>query len=298
MAASDSPAKKDIDWIPVFVTEFLVISIINAITIMAFASHRHLRKRSTYLVMNLTVADLLVGVVTGPLKVHYHEAGNRDCTWPGLIICALHITFQLASQVNLSLISLERLHATLFPFRHCLISKWVYIKIIIASWLATLLLAFVINILTKEAIGCIMASFGAVTLLVLMISCIKIVVNVQSNPHSQHHGSVHKEKKLSVTLFIVTGVSVLTILPMAIHKSMPADIRKRWHSASSVDIHHILAVIYFANSIVNPLVYAIRMREFRKALKNLASGKRQAAQKRQRKAAQERAPRSQPETKL
>ena len=126
MAASDSDEKKDIEWFPVLVTEFLVISIINAFTIAAFIRHRHLCKRSTYLVMNLTVADLLVGVVTGPLFRYYHQRNEKDnnvCTWPGSIICAIKTTFPIASQVNLSLISLERLHATLFPFRHCLITR-------------------------------------------------------------------------------------------------------------------------------------------------------------------------------
>ena len=301
MAASDSPEKKDIDLFPVLVTEFLVVSIINAFTITAFARHRHLRKRSTYLVMNLTVADLMVGVVTGPLFMFYHqknEKDNNDCTWPVSIICAIKTTFLIASQVNLSLISLERLHATLFPFRHCLITKCVYFKIIVACWFTAFTLAFVRSILSKEAFYYAWASFHAVTLLVLAVCYIVIIVNVQSNPHSQHRGSIHKEKKLSVTLFIVTGVSVLTILPMVIYDSMAEDINNKWHSTSNVDIYLILLVLYFANSIVNPLVYAIRMREFRKALRNLVSSKRQAAQKRQRKAEQKRAPRSQPETKL
>ena len=301
MAASDSPEKKAIDLFPVLVTEFLVISIINVITITAFARHRHLRKRSTYLVMNLTVADLLVGVVTGPLFMYDHqenENDNKDRTWPGSIICAIEFTFPIASQVNLCLISLERLHATLFPFRHCLITRCVYFKIIIACWFTAFTLAFVMNILSQEASPYAWVSFHAVTLLVLAVSYIIIIVNVQSNPHSQHRGSIHKERKLAVTLFIVTGVSVLTILPMAIFSSMPVDVKEKWRSAPSVHIHDILIVIYFANSMVNPLVYAIRMRGFRKALKNLVSGKRQAAQKRQRKAEQERAPRSQLETKL
>ena len=299
MAASDSPEKEDIDLFPVLVTEFLAISIINVITITAFARHRHLRKRSTYLVMNLTVADLLVDVVTGPLFMFYHQENENDnkvCTWPGSIICAIQLTFPIASEVNLSLISLERLHATLFPVRHCLITRCVYFKMIIACWFTAFTLAFVI-LLSQEALPYAWASFSAVTLLVLAVSYIIIIVNVQSNPHSQHGGSIHKERKLSVTLFIVTGVSVLTILPMAIFSSMPVDVKKKWRSASSVHVHHILIVIHIANSIVNPLVYAIRMREFRKALNNLVSGKRQAAQKRQRKAEQERAPRSQPETK-
>ena len=47
-------------WSKVFITEFIVIVIINAFTLVAFARNRHLRKRTTYLIINLTVADLLI----------------------------------------------------------------------------------------------------------------------------------------------------------------------------------------------------------------------------------------------
>ena len=70
MTAEEIHIKEETDWFPVFITEFLVISMINGITIAAFARADHLRKRSTYLIMNLTVADLLVGAVTGPLIVY------------------------------------------------------------------------------------------------------------------------------------------------------------------------------------------------------------------------------------
>ena len=141
MTAEDSSV-----WLPVFTTEFLVILIINAITITAFARITHLRKRNTYLIINLTVADLLVGAVTGPLFMYQKDEDNSGFTWLGRIIWAVKLTFSTASQVNLSLISLERLHATLFPFRHCLITNWVYIKIIVSGWLVTFLLAFVMAI--------------------------------------------------------------------------------------------------------------------------------------------------------
>ena len=269
-------------WFSVLISEFLATSIINAITIIAFVRISHLRKHSTYLIMNLTVADLLVGVVTGPLYFSHRDTVNKDNTWPGFLICSIEFTFPIASQVNLSLISLERLHATLFPFRHCLISKRVYIKVMIASWLITLPLAIVMGISSKQTFGYAWASFSAVTLLVLAVCYIIIIVNVQNNPHSQHHGSVHKERKLSITLLIVAGVSILTLLPWAIHNSMPEDIVKKWHSASNVDVHYVVAMLYFANSVVNPLVYAIRMREFRKALRNLLSRQSHVKQQRQR----------------
>ena len=301
MTIEDSLTKRDMDWFPLLTTEFLVISIINAITLAAFARNHHLRKRSTYLIMNLTVADLLVGVVTGPLIMFYHqkdEKDKNDCTWPGSIIYAIQLTFPIASQVNLSLISLERLHATLFPFRHCLITRCVYFKIIIACWFTAFSLAFGMSIVSQEVFPYAWASFSAVTLLVLAVCYIIIILNVRSNPHSQHRGSIHKERKLSVTLFIVTGVSVLTILPLTIFSSMPVGVREKWDNASSAEVLEILLVMNFANSIVNPLVYAIRMQEFRKAFLNLVSRQSQADQRQQAGAGQRRGHRSQPQTVL
>ena len=116
-------------WFPVLLTESVVILIINAITIIAFARIRHLRKHSTYLIINLTVADLLVGAVTGPLYSLNRRKEKNVFEW------AIELTFPIASQVNLSLISLERLHATRFPFKHCLITKQLYFKLIVGSWL-------------------------------------------------------------------------------------------------------------------------------------------------------------------
>ena len=260
MTIGDNPV-----WLPVFITEFLVISTINVITIIAFARIRHLRKRSTYLIINLTVADLLVGAVTGPLYYLNRHKENNVFGW------VIQLTFPMASQVNLALISLERLHATRFPFKHCLITKRLYLKIIVGSWLITFAIAFVMANLTKEVRPYAWASFSLLSLLVITVSYIIVIVNVQRSPHSQNHGSIHMERKLSVTLFIVTAVSVLTILPCAIYNSMPGHLRKELSDASGVEISDMLATIYFASSIVNPVVYAIRLQEFRKALRNLVS---------------------------
>ena len=197
MTAEDSPAREDNTWLfPVFISEFLVILIINFITITTFARIRQLRKRSTYLIMNLTVADLLVGAVTGPLFVHIKDEEYNSFEWPIFIGFAFHLTFPIASQVNLCLISLERLHATLFPFRHCLIRKWLYFKIIIGSWFIAFLLACLMAyLLMNESDGgsYVWASFSTITILVLAVSYVIIISNVQRSPHAQSHGSIHTE---------------------------------------------------------------------------------------------------------
>ena len=144
-----------------------------------------------------------------------------------------------------------------------------FIKIIVGSWLIVFALAFVMASLSEEAFAYAWALVSLLTLLVLAGSYIIIIVNVQRSNHSQHHGSIHTERKLSVTLSIVTGVSVLTILPWAVCHSMSGQLWKQLAKASRVELFNLLAAIYFASSIVNPLVYAIRMQQFRKAIRNL-----------------------------
>ena len=138
MATEDSPAKQDTNRFPVFNTKFLVISIINAITITA--KNPPSTQAQQYLIINLSVADLLVGAVAGPLYLYHRVQGDHLFFWPSFSLLAFKVTFLIASPVNLSLISLEGLHATLFSFKHCLLRKWFYFKITIGSWFITLLL--------------------------------------------------------------------------------------------------------------------------------------------------------------
>ena len=265
-------------WKKVLLIEFIVIAIINVFTVVAFARNRQLRKRTTYLIINLTVADLLVGAVTGPVQVFVldFDRGNGFSRQEFIILTSGFI-FPLASQANLSLISLERLHATLFPFRHCLIEKWLYLKVIIGSWIITLLLASMTSILQAfylVSITYAFACYTCLTLLIITVSNVIIAIKVKSNPLPRHFGAVASERKLSVTLSIVTVVSILTILPISIWMAVKRNdiFSQTSPGATHVQINETLMLFYYANSIVNPLIYAIRMQEFRKAVKKICKG--------------------------
>ena len=262
-------------WKKVLFTEFLVIAIINVFTVVAFVRNRHLRKRTTYLIINLTVADLLVGAVSGPVQISVldFDRGN-GFSWQEFIISTSSLIFPFASQTNLSLISLERLHATLFPFRHCLIEKRLYFKVIIGSWMIALLLVSMMSVLEElrlVLIPHVFACYTCLTLLTITVSSVIIAVKVKSNPPAQHSSAVASERKLSVTLSIVTVVSILTILPISIWTAVSHDkFSQTSLSATHEQILETLMLLYYANSIINPLIYAIRMQEFRKAVKELS----------------------------
>ena len=216
------------------------------------------------------MADLLVGAVWGTLEIFDPDLDDGyGFSWQAIVISTARVIFPLASEANLSLISLERLHATLFPFRHCLIEKWFYFKVIIGSWMITLLLAFMMSvlqeldlILIQNAIAC----YTVLSLLIITVSYVIIIIKIKSNPPPQHFSAVASERKLSAILSIVTVLSILAILPISIWMAVTRnDLFSQ--TAANIQITKTLLLLYFANSIVNPLIYAIRMQEFRKAVK-------------------------------
>ena len=117
-------------WLTVFVVELVLTSILNGFTILTFARTHHLRKPTTYLIINLTIADLFVGTVFGPIHIYQIMTLKRGSGfgWRKFNVMILDNVFMACSLVNLALLSLERLHATLCPFRHCLLLDWVYFK--------------------------------------------------------------------------------------------------------------------------------------------------------------------------
>ena len=277
--------KEERAWLAAFIIESSVIFLLNAFTLAIYTRNRHLRKPSTYLIINLTVADLLVGTVGivllsffEPDKLEWDLELKQAFSWQSFVYFTSAYLFPVASLANISLISLDRLHATLFPFRHCLIGRRVYLTTIFCSWLFSLTLSSVFSLLILRASPAtflyVHASYIFLSLLILTVSYVIIISTVKNNPPFPNTGpALSQERKLTVTLFTVTVVSVLTILPWVIWSVIALHIQIKLCPAVIFRIYYSLKVIYFFNSIVNPLIYAIRMQEFRKAARKLFSTK-------------------------
>ena len=112
---------------------------LNALTAIIYLRERSLRNRSMYLVINLAIADILIG---GLLILHVWFVGS-DCNFwtsdlnvpTNLVIIAVYRVFPLASATNLAAISLERTHATFRPFAHRLIKKKIFGAAVVAVWI-------------------------------------------------------------------------------------------------------------------------------------------------------------------
>ena len=267
--------KEERFWNAAFVVEITVVFLLNAFTLAIYTRNRHLRKRSTFLIINLTVADLLVGIVFGlspilePDNLERERELKQAFSWQSFVYLTLRELFLVASLANISLISLERLHATLFPFRHCLVGKRVYLNIILCSWSFALTLSSVIAFLHLRASPAFLYVYAALIFLIVLILTLSnaiIISTVKNNPLSPNAGPIlSTERKLTVTLFIVSVASFLTILPWAISNVVPQRIWSKLCPAVISRIDSSFDLLYLFNSIVNPLIYAVRMQEFRKA---------------------------------
>ena len=250
-------------WNNIFLSKIVLVFIINTFTLIAVAGNRHLRKRTFFLVINLTFADLLGGVVSRPLLTYVNMPHS-------IIVRVVEIFFLGASLVSLSLISLDRLHATLHPFRHCLIEKHVYFKVIACSWVIALLMAsltvVIVRTLKGTSEGCVPFSYTFITLIIITVSYISIRMKVKRTSHS-HSGVISSEKKLSLTLFVMTAAYMLTILPLSTWWLLECSKCCEYQLSKRLNIEHAVVVVYSTNAIVNPLIYALRMREFRKGIK-------------------------------
>ena len=195
-------------WPPVFVVELAVICIINGFTILTFARNRHLRKRTTYLIINLAIADFFVGTVSGPVYIYNTMTlkPGSGLGWREFIVVFLNNVFIACSLLNLALLSLERLHATLFPFRHCLMSDWVYFKAVVCIWFLAVIpasAAATFLLIAPEGKKYVWVSVIMAVLLTVIVSYVIIARNVKRKVPPYSSGAVSSDRKLTVTILVV-----------------------------------------------------------------------------------------------
>ena len=268
-----------ITWFAVFLTVSVAIVTVNLLSIILFIKNRSLRTRAIYLVISLTVADMFVGGFSHfPL---FRLASRFSCDIVkmnlslelNVIIDFLFAWFPLISLTNIAVISLDRMHATIRPFRHRLIKKWVYGVTIAGVWVLAAMVSTVTSILEQYGKEWwypfyLWQTCCCLCLLVICVSYSSIVVKFLCGAHPQHHGAANRQRKLTVTLFIMTIVSLLTWLPYAVLTFLlfQSSIMKFLSPQELRRLEFSLTILYFMNSLVNPIVYTIRMPEFRKAL--------------------------------
>ena len=246
---------------------FIIIA--NTFTVFVFWIHRIKLKRTFLLVINLTVADLLVGIaqLVSPIIC------KSDYVWISTSFLAV---VSGSSVFFLVLISLERAFALIWPLRHRVTSIKVYIYSVVIVWFAGIaigafswLTVYGIFVVTNFVIAYSVVIF--LSLFIICLSYLSIRKKLYSpNPAIDKADSRKRREqniKLSKTIFFVIGASIAFWAPsmtLYIIKTFVPNLFPRF-------VTFILFMLHATNSLVNPMIYSFRMVVFKKTLKQLGN---------------------------
>ena len=243
----------------------------NLFIVVLFAQSRDLQKRRYCFLLNLAVADFLVGAVAEPLFVYilggfYGLWRFKDSSGGGSTLLTsifVDMLSGIASICFLTVIALERLYATLYPTKYRVTNKQTYAVIICTVWLTSLFMPIIRITLGSDK--SLYVWMPTICLLLVVIGVAYAIIwarlLLSASRRLHHHG---RERRLNVTVTILTLSSLSTWLPFIILNTV-----NYFRVVNDPVTVHATKLLHYGNSVVNPLLFALRMPKFRKAARTL-----------------------------
>ena len=247
---------------------FIVVG--NILTIVLFAANKRARKKSLFLVINMAFADLLLGAFCLPLYSYFiissgYQISMKNVNWKSNVVYnILYSTSLGVSLTSAAFISCERFYAIYWPFRHRRVTVRTYHIFIFISW--------TLNV-PMNAIGYVYLKSNndfiryVNTSCIFAVTCIICGCNMAIWRKVQHGNVISQQKnrdvqnvRLTKTLMFASILNLLCWIPLAIVgiDQESVLIPTRWL--------FITVTLNSCNAFINPLLYAMRVPEFRKAL--------------------------------
>ena len=171
----------------------------------------------------------------------------------------------MITYTNITVISLELLHATYWPFRHCVLKRWIFKALIAVTWIiaGAISSAYIAHRELRVEYFYLWNLFNAFCLTIIPISYASIYVKVRYGAQGLHHNAATRERKLTTTLFIVTFLSLsLWLLYFVTWVVMEAS---DYLVTPPFRLFYFFIFLFHANSLINPILYLIKISGYRRA---------------------------------
>lgn len=253
--------------------EAICIVVGNFLTLFVFSVTKELRKRSLFLVINMAFADLMIGALSLPLYIYFY-VGDVYQLWNVTIetkwrifFAVLQVIFSKASLISAAMISFERLCAVLWPLKHRTLSVRAYRIAVSTVWILAVCFSAIANfsyyyISRKLAIWFWISSPFILTIIVggCNIAIWRSVI-ARRGRHKKN-SRVIKNQRLTNTLLFVSIFPLLTWLPLFIVNYL----KQVQNVFMPPKIYYVFVILNCSHFFVNPVVYVLRIPEFRQAL--------------------------------
>ena len=258
--------------------ETLIICVGNAFAIFVFwTKYTGSRRRASYLLINLAVADFLIGVTELPSFITNYIPNlmrKRNIDDLGNYIGAFAIMFSTASVVSLAAVSVERTAAVVWPLAHRTSSDRVYVYCIAFIWMTamSMFLNYILPFFKVWSAEYAVIALNIVLVLSILTTCLTYIIiraHLKRSPqtfNSDERQNVERNVKLSKTVFLVIALSFACWVPAIVLYVIRDVFCKECIPAEVVCVG---TVLHFANSLVNPIAYTCRLSTFRKTLNGL-----------------------------
>lgn len=255
----------------------------NALTVAVFLKEKLPRKYGGYFLINLAVADLMVGALALPMYIYIVLAFAYSPYKSNLptfhhIYTVVDVFTGLASVFTLASIALERLYGILYPLQYrWRATKRVYFMAIVTVWAlsGTTSLAYILStptlifLLPERTFTFFLTGVSMISLLVICAAYLAVSLRIHLwNKSKMEISSSKQETRLAAALFIVTVIFVLTWSPFHIMNIL-ANFTKSFLNNVPVDIIFFGKMLHYSNSLANPAIYSLKIPEFRIAVRRL-----------------------------
>ena len=257
----------------------------NVLVILAFVLHRRIRNFSNAFVVSLAFTDLCVALFSMPVWVAYLLTGPMWVLGATLSRAwtMVDILIGTASIMNLMAISFDRVLCIRNALQY---SEWMTPRnvtlMITGVWIYSISMAVSSFLLFAERIFNVIVFIMCFCVpLLVIITAYSIIYKVALRQIRQiraitlaQHSTIHrrflKEFKAAKTLAVVVGAFVISWLPF-VTLNVIYSLCDPSYDCPLLKPEVIMATkwMHYGNSLLNPLIYTVMNREFRRAFKTL-----------------------------
>lgn len=278
------PLPEVVAWCIAYAIVDTFILIGNALTLAVFYTNKRLlRMRANYFLVNLAIADLLVGIIAVPMFTYYlglssQYGGEVWDRYPYKIAKVLDIFIGSASIFTLTIIAIERAFSVCYPHIHRGIGIKAYYYMMASVWLVSLLMAVLRFLYLNHLLDfkvffyfLIVAFVASMILICISYPVIGIRMKFRFANVDRHRKTNDHDRRLALMLFIVTTVFVFTWLPFHILNFL------LFFCVScrvlSNQVVYVIKILHYCNSCINPVIYSYLVPEFKRTAFKIFSRK-------------------------
>ena len=256
-------------WSVAFAVTGIIVTVINSLTLHSFTKNKLLQTRRHFMIINLTVADLLFGA-TGMTSTVFYLLNPSDISFG--LFGILNMFTKLTCHITLCLIAIERMHAIVWPLRHKVLGCGVYKTALVLSWILSAAIVATTSILSLYTYNSVFFEFtlpvlitaGRPGIITMITSYISIWVSVHRRKKDKHNTATNQDKGLAITLLLVAGTFVVTWVIPVLYISIS-------HLCScykpSLSVTMLTYLVPALESVINPLIYCFRIPGFQDKFK-------------------------------